>query len=372
MIAKSHASAADPIEAAAAQWLARRDRVLTPAEQDDYLQWLRQDPRHGQAVTRLEAAWGALDTLTLWRPAHSSIPNPDLLAPRRPSRLYWLSTALAAAAAIALATYFWAPGLGHSSAPRREAIIHPGPERQTLEDGSVVELNQGAKIEVRFTPDERHVRLVAGEAHFTVAKNAARPFFVDTPKVSVRAVGTAFSVTLAKTEVAVLVTEGKVQVMERPAMGATAASAGSPRPRFMRLVPVILTGGQRTVVHLESDPREASQSTETPEAAESPDAPRLPVVPVVQDVTPAEIERALSWQGLRLEFVDMPLGDVVAEFNRYNHQRLVVHDAETAAMIVGGNFRADNVGGFVRLLESGFGIRAEPHGESETVLRKQR
>jgi transmembrane sensor len=89
----------------------------------------------------------------------------------------------------------------------------------------------------------------------------------------------------------------------------------------------------------------------------------------VHEVTPAEIERALSWQGLRLEFVDMPLGDVVAEFNRYNLRKLVVGDAKTAAILVGGNFRADNVDAFVRLLDSSFGVTAFQRG-SAIVLRR--
>ncbi len=351
--------AADPLAVAAGQWLARRDRGLTPAEQDEYLQWLRQDPRHGQAISRFEKTWGALDVLTQWKPAHSATPNPDLLALRQPSRLYWLATAFAAAAAVAMAGYFWIPGSARNqpAAPRREAIIHPRPERQELADGSVVELNQGARIEVHFTPAERRVRLVAGEAHFSVAKNPDRPFFVDTDKVTVRAVGTAFNVTLAQTEVAVLVTEGKVQVLEHAPLD----SIGP--PKFARLIhrrPIVLLCGQRTVVRLDTEPALPAASPGT----------AGPAAPVVQDVTPAEIERALSWQGIRLEFVDMPLGDVVAEFNRFNRQHLVVRDGDTAAIIVGGNFRADNVEGFVRLLEAGFGVRAEPQGGGVILLRR--
>ncbi len=378
MNAKSQAGATDTIDATAAQWLSRRDRALTPAEQDEYLQWLGQDPRHGQAITRLEKAWGALDALSQWRPAHSTVPNPDLLAPPRRARWYWLSSALAAAAAIAIAFYALAPAPApHSVAgPRREAIIHPGPERQTLADGSVVELNQGAKIEVNFSKTERRVRLIAGEAHFAVAKNPNWPFFVDTGKISVRAVGTAFSVTLAKNEVAVLVTEGKVQVTQNEL-------DASGKPRIMKLIPlrpalnITLVGGQRTVVRLDAD-APAPQAMKVPAPAAGlpvPSAVASPEAydnPVIEEMTPAEIERALSWQSMRLEFVDMPLGDVAAEFNRFNRIHLVVKDEDTAALIVGGNFRADNVDGFVRLLEATFNVRAEPRGDAEIVLRKTR
>ena len=42
------------------------------------------------------------------------------------------------------------------------------------------------------------------------------------------------------------------------------------------------------------------------------------------------------------------------------------------AIIVGGNFRADNVDGFVRLLEAGFGVRAEPQDGNVILLRRTR
>ena len=95
-------------------------------------------------------------------------------------------------------------------------------------------------------------------------------------------------------------------------------------------------------------------------------------MPEVREVSPAEIERALSWQGLRLEFVDMPLADVVAEFNRYNLRKLVVEGPKTGGILVGGNFRADNVEAFVRLItvtSSDFGVTAVPRG-NEIVLRR--
>jgi transmembrane sensor len=332
----------EEIQDAASVWLSRRDRGLTAAEQDAYLEWLYRNPDHGRAIVQLERVWVTLNKLEQWRPAHSAIPNPDLLAPRRHSRLYWLSTALSAAAAIIMAFYVWSPARQAPAAPHREAIIHPGPEKMTLADGSIVELNQGAKVDVRFTPGERHVRLLAGEAHFTVAHNADRPFFVDTGKVSVRAVGTAFSVSLATSEVAVLVTEGRVQVIEQ--------GAGSEEQGADNAPPLFLSANQRAVVSL----------TEATAAA-----------PTVQEISPAELERSLSWQAMRLEFVDMPLGDVVAEFNRYNRQRLTVANDETAAILVAGNFRADNVEAFVRLLDSSFGVSAFHH-EGEIILRKTR
>ena len=347
----------NPIETAAAAWLARRDRGFTPAEQDEFLQWLRDDARHAAAFARLGRTWSALDALAAeWRPEHSVRPNPDLLAalPVRHRNVRWFFPMLLAAAAVAAAGVFlrWSEPPANEpvrlrtvtrTAPPATALTHSGmlkhePERITLPDGSVVDLNAGAKIEVAFVPEERRVRLVSGEAHFTVTKNPARPFIVSAAGVAVRAVGTAFSVQLGEQRVAVLVTEGKVR-LDQPAAGLT-GEPGHEAP--------VLLAGQRAVIEYAA-----------PAAA-----------PAVAAVTASEMERALAWQSVRLEFVDMPLAEVAAEFNHHNRRQLVV-DPAVAGLRVGGNFRADNMDAFVRLLESSFGVAAEVRNDGTTVLHRR-
>jgi len=326
------------ITQAAAGWLARRDRELTAAEQDDYLQWLQQDPRHGRAMADLEKNWRALDALARWRPAHSAQPNPDLLAgPRRGRLLRWRTAglALAAAAVVGGILILVSPPARQEDATHAHGLrVIPRPERLTLADGSVVELNQGGKIEIAFTPPERRVRLVRGEAHFTVAKNPARPFVVDAGAVAVRAVGTAFEVRRATAAVEVLVTEGKVHVERAAEAGAAAVP------------PTSLIAGERAVV----------------------DTTARTVPPVITAVSQTEIERTLAWQGVRLEFASLPLAEVVAEFNLRNPTRVVIGDPETANLRVGGTFRADNVDGFVRLLQLSFGVTTERLADGTVVL----
>jgi len=114
-------------------------------------------------------------------------------------------------AVIALACGLWISA-GHRSPRLANApatAIVDLPERQTLPDGSVVELKDDSKIYVAFTPGFRRVALVSGEAHFKVAKNKERPFIVVIGNVEVRAVGTAFSVQRGDASVEVLVTEAR-------------------------------------------------------------------------------------------------------------------------------------------------------------------
>jgi transmembrane sensor len=328
------------IDSAATQWLARRDRGLTPAEQDAYLQWLQETPAHGSKIARLERAWSRLDALRHWHPAHSSHPNPDLLAP--PRRRRWIAPAFfAAAAALAFVAATWWTGTP-DPANRRGATIHPRPQQIALEDGSLVELNADAQIETHFTAERRTIRLVRGEAHFAVAKDITRPFVVLADTFSVRAVGTAFAVDLNEDEISVLVTEGKVQLDEMlPHAGRT--------PAIRELSGIV--AGQEAIVRMRlADPSE----------------PRFRI----RDITPAEIQTSLAWQTMHLEFVDMPLREVAEEFNRYNGRKLIIEDRATGEIVIGGSFRADNIEPFVRLLDLGFGVSSYPRG-NDIVLRRR-
>jgi transmembrane sensor len=341
----------DPIEAMAARWIARRDRGLSESEQAAFQQWLDEDPRHSAAMRRPEKNWQTLDQLARHFPVAGTAPDPALLAPpRRRLWLFWVP-ALAAAAAVAWVFFARSPvepetitysNPGPSDSQR--AVVQREPARHVLADGSIVELNAHATVTVQYTPTERRIRLVGGEAYFIVAKNPARPFLVRAGRVTVRAVGTAFSVGLGQKELSVLVTEGKVRVDEAPA----AAGETPAPPRELSA----LHAGQQGVFAL------------TPPASPTRPVPAM----VVKGLNATEVDLALSWRNLQLEFTDLPLAEAVAEFNRHNRQKLVVADAETAALRVGGLFRADNVAAFVNLLGS-LGVSAAEHDGQITLSK---
>jgi transmembrane sensor len=336
----------EAIAHAAAAWVLREDRGLTATEQDEFSQWLASDPRHGAQLARHRKHWRRLESLAQWRPEHSALPNPDLLAPPR-GRLLRFVPAVALAAAAAIAVFFV---LRKPIEPVPQAIPtvveRAAPVTQRiLEDGTVVELNKGAVLSVNFTAAERRVRLEQGEAHFSVTKNPARPFIVTAHGMDVFAVGTAFNVRLDSAVVEVLVTEGRVRVSEAPSTSPADAMASVKPP----VVP-LLEAGQRAVVSL----------------APHAEAPKIATL------TRGEIERVLSWQHRMLDFTAAPLAEVVAEFNRRNTVQMVIVDPELAGIRISATFRSDNIDAFVRLVEVGFATHAERRGENEILLRKAR
>lgn len=333
-MAKTPFESADTLDAAAAAWLARRDRGLTPAEQDAYFVWLHADPRHADAVARHAAVLARMMALGGWQPELSVEPNPDLLAPPSRRRRRVLAPVLALAAALVLGLFVWRPA--PMPAPQKSYLRVN--ERQALADGSLVELKDGSRIDVRFTPDERRVRL-SGEAHFSVAKNPARPFIVEANGVEVRAIGTAFNVRVEAGVVEVYVTEGKVRIDEPTRLDPAETSPA-----------LILNAGQQTLVAF---------------------APLTPP-PSVTNVAPDQMRTALEWQTPRLQFFETPLADAVAEFNRHNRNRLLLAKGRIGSLPIGGTFRVDNPEGFVRLLEYTLDIRGEPQADGSILLRQRR
>jgi transmembrane sensor len=345
----------DSIREQAAAWLARRDRGLSAAEQDDYMQWLGQDVRHAEAIGQHAATLERMMQLYEWQPAHDTEPNPDLFAPHQHIRWRSWTAGMAAAAALLVIAY-----LAVGRAPVRETTVAAAPkshlrvnERLALPDGSRIELKDGSQVVVLYSETERRVKLTGGEAHFTVWKDASRPFVVDAAGVEVRAIGTAFNVRLDEKAIEVLVTEGKVQVENTTEGEETAVNhpAGADNGPSGELPQLFVSKGERAVVPLM--------------AAEA-------VATVVTPVSAEDISQELAWQAPRLQFKDTPLADAVTEFNRLNRHQLVIGDPKLESLLIGGTFRPDNVEGFIRLLDTTLGIRADNLGDDRTVLRRRR
>ena len=83
-----------------------------------------------------------------------------------------------------------------------------------LEDGTHVYLNASSRLTypLVFPADKRVVRL-EGEAYFEIAKDARRPFFVETDRLKVQQYGTSFNLrNYRESPVEVVLIEGSVEV----------------------------------------------------------------------------------------------------------------------------------------------------------------
>ena len=349
---------AESIGEIAARWVLRREEGLSSAEERELAAWEAADPRHAAALVERTQAWARFEPLVaesgtgilpVERHGHPACATRD-------ARLRFVVPALAAAAAIALGVFSlvrtrW---LAPAHAVQQTAVVLPAPcERLALPDGSLVELNRGARVRAAFTATERRLHLELGEANFTVASDASRPFIVAMPGgLEARALGTVFNVRSSYPEVAGQpLRYPKARGGAENRLGAAAevlVTEGTVRVTPPQHAPVTLTVRQRVVV------------------AKDPTIP-----PRVETLSDSEIATYLAWQPQMLDFDDVPLSSVIAEFNRHNSIRLVVADPAIAAVRMNGTFRSDNVAGFARLLEQSYAIRFE-RGEADgaIVLRR--
>ena len=321
----------------AAEWLARRHGGFASGEQIEFERWLAADPEHRATAAEMESAWdlvnapiaaGRTEALRSGLAAYAQRQT------RRRYRRFFASAGLAAAAALVFA--FFPREKSSVPDPALAATMAFRPDKRTLSDGSIVEFNAGAEIAVEFTSEKRGVRLVRGEAHFAVVKDANRPFVVSAGAVDVKAVGTAFSVRFDPKQVDVLVTEGRVAVQRV----STVPEISSPSD--LAVEPIYLSVGARVALPADLPSIQAAK---------------------VEPLSPTEVARALAWRGKRIEFTDTPVAEAVALFNRQNKLQILIANRADEARRINGIFWADDPAGFARLLEVSLDMTIARQGE---------
>ena len=372
----------DSIETEACAWISQLDGDRRPSAEDmaALREWINRSPLHGQELRRLAELWGDLNMLTDLAPGLDNIATPrkanwlsrlvtpvfsplfgplfgPLLAPRLP-----LATAFATALVLVASMLVW-NNVQHSQPSHQFFTTQIGEQRlEQLPDGSSVQLNTASEVEIDFSSGKRKVRLLQGEAHFTVAHDKSRPFEVFAGNGMVRAVGTAFSVYLKDKDVEVTVTEGRVDIAPRvDNQTAATESKTSISPDILENADIL-------------DSSAILDSTNSLDSANNPAAPNQPPRPLTRlsagqnisfngDVEPIqtlradEVARKLSWRDGMLVFSGESLEQVVQEISRYTSQSIIITDPEIRDIRIGGYFKAGDTKAMLEALETSFGVQ---------------
>jgi transmembrane sensor len=331
----------------AAEWHDRMaESSVTAADEARFAQWLSADPRHASAYRAMERMWSGMGEIGT---------EARILEFRREAlgavreRPVWTRRVAAAAAALVLmvgAAILANSWLNEPGVPRGKLIagqkLDAGVfttavgERSTLtlSDGSSVVLDTQSRIDVAYSPDQRLVRLVSGQAWFQVAKNPQRPFVVDAGDRRITALGTAFDVRLLGSEKSVQVTlvEGRV----------TVEAIQSPWARLLRSPPApsVLTPGDSLVI-----------------------ADAQPVI-----TRRADVAKIGSWRQGQIVFSDETLASAIEEVNRYSHVQIVLADPSLAGLRVSGVFNAGHSQSFIETVTGHYPIVASHEGDGRVVL----
>ena len=310
------------IDEQSAEWAVRLHAGPLSAEDRRALdEWLAADSRHPGALLRAQAIWLDLDrigALAAGRPVEETPSKP------RMSRTSMLRIAAAVVALTVGAAAWWA----HAFRPSVYSSDVGEIRRVRLQDGSSMMLNTATRVTVRMDESHREIRLDEGEGLFEVAKDPARPFIVRAGNVSIRALGTVFSVRAIDRQVNVTVTEGLVELIDL---------------------------GQK-----DSTPKRIGVN----EHATVTQVRRVEVTPVA----PAQAEQRLAWREGMVGFDGETLSYAVTEMNRHNRRHIVIDSPDLAARPIVGLFRADDPENFAATVA--IALRAQSIPEADVIHLK--
>ena len=343
------------VESEALAWIAQLngDNV---SEKDlaAFRSWVNRSPAHQKEIKELSELWTGLNVLTVMdEPIRQADKLSKQLRKKR-ARQDWRRKAMLPAFSVAtiLAIVAVAPTiLSRNEAPASyEAQVNvpyifktAKGEHQThsLEDGSVITLNTDSYVEVAFTEGQRDIRLLKGEALFSVAHDEQRPFLVFANDGIVRAVGTEFSVHITDLAMEVIVSEGSVELsMLNPTQPATSAAEAVTKVASLG----IIKAGHSARV-------KSSQAS-------------------ITNVSDEVINAELSWRVGRLDFTGEGLEEAIAEYTRYSDMNIIIIDPELKDIRLGGSFPTNEPDLFLKSLEFNFGIRVEKADNSQVYLSK--
>lgn len=286
----------------ASEWFARLNKLDVPlAEMQAWKLWL-DAPGNKAAYDEVDAFWRKSEALKddpdIKAAIASALGRATPPAPAARPRRRGLAAALAVGvvAAVAGGYALWAPKVYSTGVGEQRTL--------QLADGSTVVLDTDSQIAVRLTAARRDIRLGRGQALFDVAHDGRRPFVVTAGATSVTALGTRFDVRREAGGATVTLVRGAVEVRQ-----GSAAEA----PKVWRLTP-----GQRV-------------ATQAP-------APQP---------GPVNVDTATSWASGRLVFQAVPLRTAVAEFNRYERQKIEVADGPVGDELISGVFAVGDSDTFV-------------------------
>lgn len=286
----------DPEEDALA-WIARMTSgEVSAAEEAAFARW-KSVPANARAYDELDGIWNSLGDVF--------IPSDNVVAfkPKPRASVVWQRRAASIAACVAvlgLTAQQYVDYWQYDATTRGSARA-----TQDLADGSRIEMNTGAALNVAYGADARRVTLARGEAFFDVQRDPTKPFVIKAGAGEVRVLGTAFAVAREGDGARVTVIRGKVRV----------SSAG----RSVDLVPnqqVRFDGG-------------------APQAVRRVDA-----------------ETALAWSEGRLILRNRPLGEVLAAVDRYYPGVIVLSDAKAASKRIDAVVNLDRIDDWVKQMQN--------------------
>lgn len=240
-------------------------------------------------------------------------------ARRKPAAqpLRWLALAAGLGSAALLGLWQW------NAAATRHYDTRVGEQREIrFEDGTRAVLDTDSAVSLKLGA-KRELTLERGRVELDIAP-AAQPFVAYAGNGTIRDIGTRFQLARHDDQVDVVLLEGEVSIESSTSNAA----------------PTVLKPGMQARLE-----RSGAISAGV-----------------------ADVEAAQGWTRGELVFKHRPLGELVAEMNRYSATQLRLGQDELDAVAVSGLFHVGDQEALIKALESGWSLRAERVSATEVVL----
>ena len=353
-------------EQAAAWYLDLHDEP-SDAQRAEFLAWLKHSPAHVAEYLAMAGLHGHLPAVTsldtqdaqqleaLAATENPVVPlrrvmpqpiadHPQRAAPRMRGRRRLAGKWLAAgvAALLVVGVMLW-----RSPQPLPPAVTYTSTADEmrsvTLPDGSLVQLDRGSAIAVRFDARRRDIDMLRGGAEFDIGKDPARPLQVCVGANVLRDIGTVFAVRQVTDGHSVTVLSGRVDLlaMDTPRQAMWSHLLG--RDATSQVL-AKLSGGEQAVI----DDHGA----------------------VTRVDTHVDATQATAWLPHDIHFQDSAIGDVARRFNAYTTRPIVIDDPAVAAIRISGRFHANDPDSFLAYLAAMPGIRVERDADIVRIHRE--
>lgn len=378
------------IDQEAAEWVLLLEDTpqLSPEQIADLNAWIAISDVHKTCLTNMANSWGEMDLLStvmlpqeIRKPSFFSIILTNLLTPvvalftllsigikksnniLRPVVAAPLLCALIGGAIFVTHPINETQGLVFST-KMGESLHH------TMSDGSILWLNSSTKIEVNYSDAFRRIRLLEGEAHFEVAKDATRPFEVYADDRLVRAIGTAFTVHKLNGNIEVLVSEGTVEL-------AIIDNTLVVIPDDFQDITIKnnINGSDTREQSISEQKKAINQPTHVKKFLGKLTAGQRISIPIenenlsnIVELDNSEVTRFLSWKEGKLVFAGESLEEVIQEITRHTEVKIDVLDPQLKTMRIGGQFQVGETDTLFYVLESGFGIHVNKLNDHHVQL----
>lgn len=290
----------------AAAWFAQWQAGTVDTEA--FERW-RGNPAHALAFARVTAAWE-----TVSENGEEPDAQPGL------TRRGWMRGAaggavlvVAGSAVLATRAYAWesaSTGVGETRKLR-------------LSDGSMIALNTDTAISWRFSASKRELWLERGEVAIDLQAGPVAKLLTSDTSATLSA--GRFNARLRMHALELMVLRGR-------AAATVAVAANGPANAIPGVAPEIQAQAYQRITFADTGT-------------------------VVHAVSNDAVEAALAWQSGDVVFLDTPLADAIAEYNRYLLRKIVIDDASVGAIRVGGRFVSSDPADFLRAVSTSLGVK---------------